>query len=405
MIDQLLSPHIQLFIEQHQRDEPHDLRLKYKTIFDIPANKVIDQITGRKKAKEKLPTWYAHKRIIYPPSLNLEQSSSEKTAIQKKSIVEGLPGISFQRCKFLDLTGGFGVDSFFLSKVARELHFVEPNENLLAIAKHNHHELGAANIHYHHTTAETFIGSRPNSIDFDLIYIDPSRRSESGHKVLSLHECEPDVLKLQSRIFTVTNRILLKTSPLLDIKLALKELRYVQKVYVVAVYNECRELLFLCENENEAEPAIEALNLTDRDHSFSFTLSEEENAVVTYSDPKSYLFEPNAAILKSGAFKTIAARFEISKLHPNTHLYTSDRFIDNFPGRTFKIESSVKSNPKELTNYFVDSKANIFTRNYPLSVAELRQKTRLQEGGDKFLIGCSGLENKFLLVASRSDGL
>ncbi|HEX6227567.1 MAG TPA: RsmD family RNA methyltransferase [Chryseolinea sp.] len=405
MIDQLLSPHIQLFIEQHQRDDPNDLRLKYKTIFDIPANIVIDQITGRKKAKEKLPTWSANKRIIYPPSLNLEQSSSERTALMKKSIVESVPDISSHTAKLLDLTGGFGVDSLFLSKVGKELHFVEPDENLLAIAKHNHRQLGAANIHYHNTTAETFFDSIPHSIDFDLVYIDPSRRSESGRKVLSLYECEPDVLKLLPKIFTLTNRIMLKTSPLLDIKLALSELRYVQKVYVIAVFNECKELLFLCGNENNAGPAIEALNLADRDHSFSFTFSEEEDAVVTYSDPKKYLFEPNASILKSGAFKTIAARFEISKLHPNTHLYTADRVIADFPGRTFKIESSVKSNPKELENLFVDSKANILTRNYPLSVAELRQKTRLKEGGDKFLIGCSGLKNKFLLVASRSDSL
>ena len=404
MIDQLLSKEIQSFIEEHQGDDPNDLRLKYKTIFDIPAALVIDQISGRKKAREKLPTWYNHRRIIYPPSLNLEQSSSERTALQKTKLLKEVMGVAVGQSRVLDLTGGLGVDGFFFSQICKELHYVEPNHNLLKIAEHNHHELGITNIHYHHSTAEEFLNLLSNTMNFDAIYIDPSRRS-MGQKVFSLSQCEPDVIKLQYKIWQFTDNVIIKTSPLLDIKLGLKELQHVKKVNVISVDNECKEVLFYCEKNFASEPTVDAINLADKDSSFPFSFSEEEKSQVSYCDPLLYLYEPNASLLKSGAFKTTAARFHIHKLHPNTHLYTSDQVIANFPGKVFQIESSVKSDDKELMNFFEGSKANILTRNYPLSVDALRKKTRLKEGGKKFLIGCSGVKKKFLLVATRLNSL
>ncbi len=404
MIDQLLSKEIQSFIEEHQGDDPNDLRLKYKTIFDIPAALVIDQISGRKKAREKLPAWYNHRRIIYPPSLNLEQSSSERTALQKTKLLKEVMGVAVGQSRVLDLTGGLGVDSFFFSQICKELHYVEPNHNLLKIAEHNHQELGITNIHYHHSTAEEFLNLVSNTKNFDAIYIDPSRRS-MGQKVFSLSQCEPDVIKLQDKMWPITDNLIIKTSPLLDIKLGLRELQHVKKVNVISVDNECKEVLFYCEKNFASEPTVDAINLADKESSFPFSFSEEEKAQVSYCDPLNYLYEPNASLLKSGAFKTTAARFHIHKLHPNTHLYTSDQVIENFPGKVFQIESSVKSDDKELMNFFEGSKANILTRNYPLSVDALRKKTRLKEGGKKFLIGCSGVKKKFLLVASKLNGL
>jgi 16S rRNA G966 N2-methylase RsmD len=405
LIDQVLATEVQSFIEEHYQDDPNDLRLKYKTIFDIPANVVVDQISGRKKAKEKLPTWYVHKRVFYPPSLNLEQSSSEKTALQKMKVIIDLGGVAPDQSRLLDLTGGLGVDSFFFSKACKELHFVEPNGQLLEIAKHNHQELGITNVSYYNTTAERFLDSLSTSMNFDVIYLDPSRRSKEGQKVFSLSQCEPDVIKLQDKIRQFTNNLLIKTSPLMDIKQGLKELKYVKVVYVISVHNECKELLFYCERNVTTEPVVEAINLDDKEYSFSFSFSGEEMAEVTHGDPMVYLYEPNASVLKSGAFKTIGARFKIYKLHPNTHLYTSDHLIDNFPGKVFKIESFVKSDAKELVKYFEGSRANILTRNYPLSVAELRKKTRLKEGGKKFLIACSGVKKKFLMVANKLESL
>ena len=313
-------------------------------------------------------------------------------------------GPAVGQSRVLDLTGGLGVDAFFFSQICKELHYVEPNHNLLKIAEHNHHELGITNIHYHHSSAEVFLNLVSNTTKFDMIYIDPSRRS-MGQKVFSLRQCEPDVIKLQPKIWSLTNNLIIKTSPLFDIKLGLKELQHVKKVSVISVDNECKEVLFYCEKNFASESAIDAMNLADTDSSFPFSFSEEEKAQVSYSDPLLYLYEPNASLLKSGAFKTTAARFHIHKLHPNTHLYTSDQVIANFPGKVFQIESFVKSDDKELMKFFEGSKANILTRNYPLSVDALRKKTRLKEGGKKFLIGCSGVKKKFLLVATRLNSL
>jgi 16S rRNA G966 N2-methylase RsmD len=403
LIDRVLSKEIQSFVREHQHDDPNDLRLKYKTIFDIPAGVVVDQILGRRKSKEKLPTWYASSRVIFPPSLNLEQSSSERTALEKIKLLRKQTDIAGGR--ILDLTGGFGVDSFFFSQVAKDVHFVEPNKSLLEIARHNHDALGSPNVHYYNYTAEDFLDSASNTKKFDVLYIDPARRSKDGLKVFSLQECEPDVIKLQHKIWQVTDILLIKTSPLLDIKLGLKELQNVKRVYVISVHNECKEILFYCEKSFSSEPAIEAINLDDKEYTLAFSFHEEEEAEVKYSDPLVYLYEPNASLLKAGAFKTIAAHFHIYKLHPNTHLYTANHLLPDFPGKVFRVEALAKSDPNELSDFFADSKANVLTRNYPLSVDVLRKKTRLKDGGQKFLIGCSGLKKKFLIVATKLDRL
>ena len=282
MINQLLSEEIQSFIKEHQQDDPNDLRLKYKTIFDVPANIVVDQILGRKKAKEKLPTWYSAGRVVYPPSLNLEQSSSERTALQKLKVLKEVMNVDVGQSRLLDLTGGFGVDSFFFSKVGKEVHFVEPNNDLLEVTKHDHHVLGATNLHYYNSTAEKFLDSLSSAMKFEMLYVDPSRRSKGGQKVFSLSQCEPDVIKLQHKIWQFTDNLLIKTSPLLDIKLGLKELQHVKNVYVISVHNECKEVLFYCEKNFSSEPAIDAINLDDEESSFSFSFSDEEKTEVQY---------------------------------------------------------------------------------------------------------------------------
>jgi hypothetical protein len=400
LIHLICSPGIQSFIEEHHQDDPNELLLKYKSILDVPTSIIVDQIVGRRKAKEKLPTWYNHEQIIYPPSLNIEQSSSEKAALHKVVELKKSFSTDLQTKILLDLTGGFGVDSYFFSHSFKEIHFVEPNKELLEIVKHNYRNLQATNIYYYHTTAEEFLNS-PNTKMFDLIYIDPSRRIKDNLKVFSLHQCEPDIVTLQDKIWKIGDKVLVKSSPLLDIDIALKELYYVKKISVLSLYNDCKELLFYCEKNFYSEPIIEAINLTDREESILFRISGERNAEVTYSDPLKFVYEPNASLLKSGAFKTIAATFHVHKMHTNTHLYTSDMFIENFPGRIFQTESLVKSDPKIIFNFFPAGKGNVITRNYPLTVEALRKKIKLKEGGDKFLIACSGAKKKFLIVASK----
>lgn len=404
MLQNLLSHEVQQFIIDHENDDEKQLVLKHKFILGLPAAIIAEQIAARRKAKEKLPTHYNSPNIVYPPGINLEQSSSEHTAKFKTTILVAakntISGADTQPIfkVGVDLTGGFGIDSFYLSKLFSEFHYIEPSISLLEIAKHNHKHLGAINIAHHNTTAENFL-QQINSVD--MTFIDPSRRSENK-KVFNFKDSEPAIGLLQSTIFEKTNLLLLKASPLLDIKSGVHELRFVKKIFIVAVENEVKELLFLSQNSFVDEPYIEAVNIRKgRTDSVTFLSSEENDLTVSFSDPKIYLYEPNAAILKAGAFKSIAKMYNLEKIQSSTHLYTSSELVDGFPGRIFKIEARVKPDAKELKSFFPGGKANVTTRNYPLTVEELKKKTGLKDGGDKYLIGFSGLKEKFLVAASR----
>jgi hypothetical protein len=271
---------------------------------------------------------------------------------------------------------------------------------LLQIARHNHALLGATDIQYHHATAEDFLSTTGNAYDF--IYADPSRRTARGKKTNSLQDSEPDITMLKTRIFQVTDVLILKTSPLLDIQAGITQLVHVKQVYIISVNNECKEILFICDKNFGSEPVVEAVNLTgEKPQTFEFTYTDERTKVVAYDDPLQYLYEPNASILKGGAFKSIANAFGLKKIHPSTHLYTSDNLIPEFPGRKFLLEDVITGSSTKIKKYFPDGKANVTTRNYPLSADALKKKTGLKDGGDKFLIGFSGQRKKFLVVAHR----
>ena len=399
-IKDILQSAVQDFIRQHESDDENKLLLKHKSIHGVPASLVADQIAGRRKAKLKLPSWYATKNLLYPPSINIEQSSSEKTAAYKTDFLKHLLKIQFK--KVVDLTGGFGVDSFFFSSIFNEVNYVEPDENLFELVKHNHAALGRLNIQHHNTTAEAFFSATKDK--FDLVYIDPSRRSKGNQKIFRLADCTPDITQLQEIIFNKADLLLVKASPMLDILQGIKELKHVAKIYIVAVDNECKEVLFLCRKGHETDPDIEAVDLktsSDELNPFRFSLSQEKNSVADFSPPLRYLYEPNAALLKAGAFKLIAQRFALKKIQRHTHLYTSDKLIEDFPGKVFKIEVLVKADAKNVRQHFPDGKGNVVTRNYPLSPEQLKKKTGLKDGGEKFLIGFSGDTKKFTAVCAR----
>lgn len=397
MIQQLQHPEIREFIEQHQGADVHALLLKYKEVAGVPIAMIVDQISGRKKAKEKLPSFFNERNIVYPPGLNLEQSSSEESANFKVAFLK--ENLSETSDAAADLTGGFGIDTFYLSRIFKKFYYVEPNAELLELAHHNHQLLGRSNIQYHQSTAEVFLD---RLINFDLVFIDPSRRSKNNQKLFSLEDCSPNVVQLQHEIFKKARHLLIKTSPLLDIKLGLKELQHVRKVCVLAIDNECKELLFFCDREFIGSPEIQAVNLgKPSPNSFTFFVDDEQSAEAKVSATQAYLYEPNAAILKAGAFKLIANRFRLNKLHVNTHLYTSETLVVDFPGRTFKILKTTKAEPKAITEFFPEGKGNITTRNYPLSVEELRKKTKLKDGGERYLIGFTDKEGKKVVVADR----
>jgi predicted O-methyltransferase YrrM len=396
----ILSPDVQRFIHEHDRDDVRALVLKHAAVNGVPMSIIAEQISGRKKAKEKIPLLAETAGIVYPPNLNLEQSSSQKTALYKNTLLKDVQ--PKDRC--VDLTGGFGIDAFFFSKAFREVLYVEPNENLLRLVQHNHKQLGADNIVHQVNTAEQFLtDALSKQTKLDLAYIDPSRRNKINKKVFSLTECEPDVTTLLDTIFQITDVLLIKASPLLDLHQGLLELKFIQKIIVVAVENEVREVLFLCVKNFEGEPLIQPINLlkNEKEESLSFSFSEERAATSTFSAPQKFLYEPNAAILKAGAFKMISQKFQLAKLHPSTHLYTSSTYLENFPGRVFEILETLKASPKSVAIQFPEGKANITTRNYPLSVEELKKKTRLKDGGSNYLIGFSGQQEKFLVAAKR----
>lgn len=397
-IKRISDADIQDFIFQHEKDDEDKLVLKHKEILGVPSSWIAIQIKGRRKAAYKLPLYYNTRGVVYPPSLNLEQSSSEATARFKAQIVS--KWITGNK-KFCDLTGGFGVDSFFLSPLFPYCDFSEPQKDLVDIARQNHRLLGAINIHYHNKDAVEFLND--SGKHYNLVYLDPSRRSASQKKVYRFADCVPDVIGLSDEVYRHADRLMIKASPLLDIQQGIKDLRHVSRVLVVSVADECKELVFMCDREFEGEPIIECYNIGNKfdprkiPAGFEFRFSEERTATVKFSDPLKYIYEPDASILKGGAFKSIGAVLDLAKIQTNTHLYTSNSLVEDFPGRIFQVKEKVKLDKK----MFGDTKANIIARNYPMTVEDIKKKTGITDGGNTYLLCFSGVKHKFALTASR----
>lgn len=395
-IERLADVAVQKYIATNQHEDETKLLLKHKEMFGLPFGLIANQISIRRKAENKLPLFYNTPGIVFPPSLNFEQCSSEATAKLKAKIISESFEKKFDRAA--DLTAGLGVDSYFLSKGFSQFDYVEPNTELLELARHNHYRLSATSINYQQLTAEEFLSQ--SKIHFDLVYLDPSRRNELKQKVFKLADCTPDVASLLPKLLEASENVLIKTSPLLDIQMALTELPFINKIIVVSVANECKELLFLAQRGFTGEPLIETYNLTrhgDVLHSFHFSLSEEKSAEVIFGEPQQFLYEPNASLLKAGAFRLMSIHFNLQKIHPNTHLYTSEEKIINFPGRVFKI------NEWTADAKVIGQKANVVTRNFPLSAEALRKKLKLSDGGEKYVIGFSGIKKKYVVGATRLE--
>jgi len=395
LIEALLKTAVQEFIRTHEDDDPASLMLQAKKFPSIPMKEVVLQIQSRKKAKSKLPKWFSTNNIVFPPVLSLEQCSSEITAQYKSTLVGG--------GKMADLTGGMGVDTYSLSQSFNENHYVEQQEYLADLARHNFAVLGPSNIQVHHKSADLFLETCDS--DFDLIFIDPARRDSNQKKVFRLSDCEPNLDKILPKILSKTSRVLIKASPLLDIKGAIRDLSCVSEVHVVAVKGEVKELLFIIDKSAfSGQPQIKCvdLNNTTTTH-FEFSFSMEEKSNRAYGNPMKYLYEPNAAILKGGAFNSIAESFNLIKMHPNTHLYTSNQVEEGFPGRIFEVLETISLSKKTLRRQVPEMKANITVRNYPLSVDQIRKKSGLKEGGEKYILGFSDLHSPKLVLCQKPD--
>ncbi|MEQ9437829.1 MAG: RsmD family RNA methyltransferase [Cyclobacteriaceae bacterium] len=387
----LLEAGTQQFIREHASDDPYALALQAKRFPNIPIQQVAEQIQARQKAKKKLPEWYQTEGVIFPPSLAMEQCSSEATARFKSSLVSGT--------SVVDLTGGAGIDTYYLSRSFERGAYVEQNSRLAAIAQHNFRQLGASSIEIHATDAEAFLSSMEA---VDLIYLDPARRDDAQRKVFRLSDCSPDVTSMLPGLLIKGKQVMIKTSPMLDIDAAMNDLGNVDQVYVVAVNNECKEVLYLLSSQVVASPMITALDLANGAAPLQFAREGETKASVSYAEPQRYLYEPHAAILKAGAFRSVAQQYGVAKLHPRTHLYTSEQLVANFPGRTFRIQSVAPYQKKVVRKYVPEGKANISTRNFGDSVATVRKKLGLQEGGDAYLFAtATQLQNRVILITQK----
>lgn len=382
----ILNTGVQKFIKNNCNTDIVSVLLK-KPIFEgISQKELVEQLEAKKKCEKKLPTWFKTPNIYYPKKLNIEQTSSEKTAAYKSQIVTGK--------SLFDLTGGFGVDSYFFFKKIDTIFYSEINSDLSQIASYNFKILGAKNIKVISSDGIKFLENKKER--FDWIYIDPSRRNDLKGKVFRLSDCIPNVIEHIDTLFSKSDNILLKTSPLLDISQGIEELQNVSEIHVVAVDNEVKELLWILKREYEESPLIKTINLKSIAESFDFILNSEKETVATFTEPQQYLYEPNAAILKSGAFKLIGNRFFLKKLHEHSHLYTSDELIE-FPGRRFKVENVLRYNKKVLVGLNI-KKANITTRNFPKRVADIRKKHKIKEGGGVYLFFTKNFEGQLIVI-------
>ena len=334
----ILNTGVQNFIINNLNTDIVSVLLKKSVFNTISSKELAEQIEAKNKCKNKLPSWYKTKKIYYPNKLNIEQCSSELTAAYKAQIVGGK--------SLVDLTGGFGVDSFYFSKKIEQIFHCEINENLSKIAAHNFDILGVKNTEVIPLDGLGFL--RNSNEVYDWIYLDPSRRSASKRKVFLLSDCTPNIIKYLELLFKKSKNILLKTSPLLDISSTLKQLKNVKEIHVVAVNNEVKELLWVLQAGFTNEIRVKTINLKKGlAETYEFTWSEEKRTSLSFAEPQNFLYEPNAAILKAGAFKLIAKDFMVEKLNLHSHLYTSEELVQ-FPGRSFKILNVIDYNKKEL---------------------------------------------------------
>lgn len=424
------------FIRKHAQDDVRKLALKRPTNPNVDLKEALVQIEGYQTARKKLPLWAENPQLVYPPRISMEQCSSETTALYKQQVVRRLlQGLSGP-LSMADMTGGFGIDFSYLAPLFDRAYYIEQQEILCRIAQHNLKVLGLKQAEVLHGDG---VERMPEQAPLTLVFIDPARRDQQGKKTVALSDCTPDLSAIQERIRSCSRFCMAKLSPMLDIHQALQELKGVIEVHVVSVDNECKELLLILasgetENTTEiatagkrqetdgnlasetdkteeavanklenastssiseqsnvkkpAETRIFCVNLQKGEQqTFEYTAQEEASAEAVYTDqPGAYLYEPNTSLLKAGAYKCLCARFGVRKLHPNSHLYTSDTLCADFPGRRFRVTGSRTFSKQDLKQIARDiPQANITIRNFPSTVQELRKKLKIKEGGDRYL--------------------
>ena len=425
------------FIRQHQDDDVRQLAFLGSKYPEVDMPFALDQIRGRKMARVKLPRWASLEGIIYPPHISMEQCSSESTALYKAELAArllGLPASSFgiemkaeNEIEFVDLTGGFGVDfSYIAARLGVKSMYVERQAHLCEAAKENFGRLGLKNaivkngdgieiLHSFHpkkkdaASADDSLGityDQPRSLlktnlGLKIIFIDPARRDDAGNKVVSLKDCTPDVTVLQEEMLSKADYVIIKLSPMLDWHRAISELSHVREVHIISVNNECKELLLVLSARNMGGN-LRIYCINDAQSFVCDELDMESSQVKiapSTLEEMQYLYEPNASLMKAGCFGVLSGRYDARMLSKNSHLFVSREPIEAFPGRSFRIIAVSSFNKKELKRHLSGiTKANIATRNFPLSVAELRKRLKLKDGGETYIFATTLSDESHVLV-------
>ncbi len=380
------------FIEENKDKNVHSLALLLYHFPNVDKKWALQQITGLQKIEKKVPTFYNNKDILYPVRLSLEQSSSQITALHKSKQITGNT--------LFDLTGGFGIDSYFLSQSFEKTIYVERNKELCSIAKHNFKALNNPKIEVINKCATTFL--EKIKLLADWIYIDPARRSHTGQKVYYLDDLEPNILDLEPLIFSKTERLMIKLSPMIDIVVLRRQLPQINEIQIVAIKNECKELIAIVDKTVEKPFTVKTFNYT-KNRVEELEYNKENRVGERYAEQvKSYLYEPNSAILKAKAYDVLSTIHKVEKLHKHSHLFTSKECLTNFQGRCFQVEKVYEFNKKGIKALLLDTKqANLSTRNFPLSVEKLKKRLKLKDGGEYYLFATTLLNEKAVLIKTR----
>ena len=390
----LLTSDIKKFIREHVDEDPETVALQSKRYPNLPMAFIAQQVKARQRIQKKLPSWHANDNVVFPGSLSLEQCSSETAAAYKARLFEG--------GTMADLTGGLGVDAIAFSTHFKRVYHIERSAELSAIVEENVEAFGKQ------TIVTTIAGDGIEWLDshegeLDLVYVDPARRDGRSLKVSALADCEPNLTLVWERLLKRAKHGAVKLSPGLDIDSIVKELRGIREVHVISVANECKETFCIAEDAYEGEAEIICVNerASENWDRFSFLRSDEKALVGDFSECRRYLYEPNASIMKAGAFKTLGKKMGLLALHPRTRFYTSSELVDQFPGRVFEILDTGEIRSKVARVLFPDGKANTFARNAGLTSDALKKKLKLGDGGDLFAIGTTDLSEQRLLLKCR----
>jgi hypothetical protein len=383
------------YIREHAEADVRQLALQGTKNPEVDLTFALEQIAGRQKAKTKLPSWAAVDGIVYPPHLSMEQCSSEQTA-RYKALIAGKGTL------IVDLTAGFGVDMAFMSQAFQKAIYVERQAPLCAISSENFKLLGLNHIEVICVDGVGYLHQLEHA---DLIFLDPARRDDHGARTYGIADCTPNVLELRDELFEKADRVMLKLSPMLDWRKAVEDLGHVNEVHIVSVDNECKELLLILSKEKKPLKLLCVNNDQVFEGDQGDWLNERSIAEIRVPVPMSsqaYLFEPNASIMKAGCFTLLEQRFNVSQLDKNSHLFVSDHDISDFPGRRFTIEKTTSMNKRELKTALAGiDKANITVRNFPLSVAELRKRLKLKDGGNLYLFATTLADGQHQLFLCR----